>query len=483
VRIPANSTGRAEVLARLEEYRAADAPWREGRTFGHAFLADGDGKAVAEAAHGMYLWENAMDPLLFPSVLRLEREVVAMAAAHLGGDADTVGSFTSGGTESVMLAVKAARDLARERGKPGPPELALPQTAHPCFHKAAAYLGLETVVIPVDAGTFRADPEATQAALNDRTALLVASAPSYAHGVVDPVAEIGRIALDADVPLHVDACMGGFMLPYFRQLGTDVPAFDLGVPGVTSMSMDFHKYAFAPKGASVVLYKRPEHRRRQIFTWSGWPGYALVNPTVQSTRSGGAVAGTWAVLRHYGDAGYLRIARALRDATARIVDGVRKVPGLRVLAEPEMTLVAVASEDASVFRICEAMGARGWHMYPQFRMGALPESFHLTVLPWNVAQVDAWLADLGASVDALRTEPPAETLGPLRTMLGGLDPQTVTDADIEGMLDAVGLGGGGPPEGMGEINEVLNTLAAPFRDRILTIYYDAISRPMHEEDR
>ncbi len=213
-------------------------------------------------------------------------------------------------------------------------------TAHAAFHKAAHYLGLETVVVPVDSVTFRADADAMAAALTDRTALVVASTPSYAHGVIDPVPEIAAAAARRGVLCPVDACIGGWLLPHLRRAGREVPPFDLSVPGVTSLSVDLRKYGYADKGASVVLYRDAELRRYQYFAHAGWPGYPVVNPTVQGTKSGGLLAQAWAVLQYVGEDGYTALAARVAEASDRLLAGLRGIDGLRVLGEPAAGLVA-----------------------------------------------------------------------------------------------------------------------------------------------
>ena len=254
--MPARGLTREQVEQQLEGFAADDWDWRAGTAFAYTFDGGAEAEAVAKQAFTDFMSKNALDPTFFPSVLRLENEIVSMAASHLGGDEQTVGSFTSGGTESIILAVKAARDYFRAvRPDITAPQMVLPVTAHAAFHKAGHYLGVEPVVADVDPHTFRADPGAMRRAIGPRTILLVGSASSYAHGEVDPIEALGQLALEHGLLLHVDGCIGGFLLPYFRRFGAQVPPFDLSVPGVSSISMDLHKYCYAPKGASVLLMK------------------------------------------------------------------------------------------------------------------------------------------------------------------------------------------------------------------------------------
>ena len=485
LRMPETGHSKDELFAELEELRTRDVPWRDGKTFAYVFHATEAAAAVAERAYQMFLWENALDPTVFPSLLEIETQIVSMAATHLSGDDEVCGNFTSGGTESVLLAVKTARDYARARNPDlGRGQVVLPVTAHPCFHKACAYFDLEAVVTPVDPTTFQADVDAMRAAITDRTVLLVGSAPSYAHGVVDPIPAIGQLALEHELLFHVDGCIGGFLLPFFneiaREKGAEPVAFDFSVPGVTSISMDFHKYAFAAKGASVVLYRNPEIRRHQIFSYSGWPGYSIVNPTVQSSKSGGPLAACWAVLRFLGHDGYLDIVRALADATERFRRGIDAIDGLRVLGDPKMTLIATAAEGCDVFALCDEMKRRGWTMHPQMRLdtpaGRLEPSFHLTVTPINIPHTDAFLDDLAAAVAAARAAGPPSP-SPLMAAVSAVDFDRLTDAQIGQLLEMAGLSGGAlPGDEMADVNRVLDALPPAVTDRVLRLYYNQLSR-------
>jgi glutamate/tyrosine decarboxylase-like PLP-dependent enzyme len=423
----------------------------------------------------MYLSENALDPTVFPSLLRMENEVVAMAAAHLNGDAEVAGNFTSGGTESIILAVKTARDYTRaRRPEVTAPEIVLPATAHAAFQKAAHYLCVKPVLVPVDPRSFKADIDAVRRAITPNTILLVGSAVSYAHGVVDPIRELGQLALEHDLLLHVDGCMGGFLLPYFRRLGAPVPEFEFSVPGVTSISMDFHKYAFAAKGASVVLYRNKELRKYQIYACSNWTGYTVINPTVQSTKSGGPLAAAWAVLHFFGDAGYLEIARQVLEATRRVADGIERIDGLRLLGRPEMNLVAFTSDSVSVFHLIDEMKQRGWYIQPQLGFGDSKENIHLSINPASVKWVDALLADLRVCVGQAKGMASGDLAAHIRESFGSIDPSTLTDETLEQMLGMAGVEGTQLPPRMAEINEVLNALPVALRERLLTEFLNGL---------
>lgn len=473
--IPQHGLSREIVLEKLEAFRADDMPWRDGRTWAYVYDPGREAEEVIKQAYMMYLSENALDPTVFPSVLQLENELVAMAATHLNGDADVVGNFTSGGTESIILAVKTARDHARaKRPQITAPEIVLPATAHAAFQKAAHYLCVKPVLVAVDPQTFKADVAALRRAITPNTILLVGSAVSYAHGVVDPIRELGQLALETDLLLHVDGCMGGFLLPYFRRLGAPVPDFDFSVPGVTSMSMDFHKYAFAAKGASVVLYRNKELRKYQIYTCANWAGYTMINPTVQSSKTGGPLAGAWAVLHFIGDNGYLEIARQVLDATRRIAAGIEGIDGLRLLGRPEMNLVAFTSDTVSVFHVIDEMKQRGWYIQPQLSFQDSKENIHLSINPASVKWVDALLADLHECVENAKTLKSGDLAATIREAFGSIDPATLNDETLGQMLGMAGVQGTALPARMAEINEVLNALPPALRERLLTEFLNSL---------
>ncbi len=477
MKIPETGQSRDDVLSTLQSFGANDLDCRDGKALAFVFHASEEASALAERAYQMYLWANALDPRVFPSAMKLENEIVAMAASHLRGDSEVVGNFTSGGTESVLLAVKTARDYARATKGIEAPEMVLPVTAHPCFLKGAHYFGIKPVLVPVDPTTFTTDVDAMRAAITPNTVLLASSAPSYAHGVIDPIEDIGKLALEHDILFHVDGCIGGFQLPLFRELGEDIPDFDFKVPGVTSMSMDFHKYAYCPKGASVVLYRNAALRQHQIFTYSGWPGYSMVNPTIQSSKSGGPMAATWAMLHFMGMDGYLDLARPLVAARDKVKAGIAAIPELEVLGDPKMTLFAFGGDGVNHFRLCDAMARRGWTMHPQMQLGELKPNFHINLIPLNVAMIDQWLDELREAIAEVNSSEASGDMAGLRMALEAIDFSKLTDPQIEGLLEIGGLSDGDLPEGdQAEINQILNDLPSEVTDRVLTLFYNRLNR-------
>lgn len=479
MKIPDVGLSREALFDRLAAYKSHDLNPRGGRTWAYVYDPGRDDiEGIAKDAFFSSLTENALDPTVFPSLVKFETEVVAMAAHHLGGDHEVVGHFTSGGTESCMMAVKAARDMARAtRSLAGEPELVLPTTAHAAFHKAAHYFGLKVVSVPVDPATFLADPAAMEAAITPNTVLMVASAVSYAHGVVDPIRALGEITLRHQIPLHVDGCIGGFILPYLRRLGESFPDFDFSVPGVTSISMDFHKYAYCPKGASVILYRNKALRRFQLFAIAGWTGYTIVNTTFQSTKSGGPLAATWAVLNYVGDAGYLELARLTLEATRQLVEGISRIPHLRVLGRPDSTLIAFTSDTVNVFHIIDEMKVRGWYVQPQLSYPGSPANIHLSVTATSLGRVEGLLQDLAEVVEIARHLPVSPMVEVIRGALASLEGQVIDEGMVAQLMAAVGISGGALPERMAEINQILDALPPVLREQLLLNFVGDLFSP------
>jgi glutamate/tyrosine decarboxylase-like PLP-dependent enzyme len=470
--LPEEGRPAGDLLAELARLKAADLPVRGGQVT--AYVYDTGRAEVHELASRAYLEMlevNGLDPTAFPSIVALERQVLGAVTERLGGGS---GIFTSGGTESIMLAVKAARDA---RTVEGTPQIVVPATAHPAFHKAAHYLGMDVVAVPVDTTTLRADPRAMASALTPLTVLVVASAPSYPHGVIDPVTEIAAAAAEAGVLCHVDACVGGWMLPWLKENGRTVPPFDLSVPGVTSLSCDLHKYGYAPKGASVILFRDESLRRHAYFASAEWPGYTVINSTVQSSKGAGPLGAAWATMMAIGAQGYRDLASEAMQAAERLIAGVADIPGLRVLGTPDAPLVAVASDDPEldVFVIADEARARGWFFQPQLSYQGIPANVHFTLTGVSLAGVDALVQALTDAAKAAREAGPTEVPAELVEALASLDLETLDDEGFAGLLGSVGvgLGDGGQPE-TAVVNAILNALPPSTREELLVRFLSAL---------
>ncbi len=343
---------------------------------------------------------NGMDYHAFPSTLKLENDVVAMMGSLLHGTDNVSGSFTTGGTESIILAMKAARDTFLENHK-GTPEVVLPVTAHPSFSKACEYLGLKEIRVNVDP-YYRADIDAMEKKINENTAMIVGSAPSFPYGTIDPINKLSDLALQHNLWLHVDACVGGMILPFLKRNGIDLPDYDFKLPGVISISVDLHKYGFTPKGSSVIMYNNSSYRRHQIYVNARWPGYPMSNAGIQATKSAGPLAGTWAILNYLGYDGYADLAKKTLNAYQTIRNGIEEI-GYRITGKPDATIFAFQDDNNSIFQTGAKMIEHGW--YPQVQPSnknlGFPSTIHLNICPVHVEVADEFLEDLKSIHESL----------------------------------------------------------------------------------
>ena len=395
IALPQAGTPWSALEPELVDAKRADVDWQHGRSPAFVHFAGDDVLDVAKRAYQLYFSENGLGLRAFGSLARFESEVVAMGLSLLHGGDGARGAMTTGGTESIFLAVKAARDRWAERAgaTSSRPTIVMAQSAHPAFSKAAYFLGLDTVRTPLDAG-FLADPAAIAAAIDDRTAMVVASAPAYPHGVMDPIGAIARAAAAHGAWMHVDACVGGYFVPFARMLGAPVEAFDFAVPGVTSISADLHKYGYAAKGASTVFFADEASYARMAWAFDDWPRGAYKTDTLVGTRAGGAIAAAWAVMRYLGVDGYLEKTRrvlATREAYERGVGSL----GFRVLGRPELSILAYGSDTHDIAAVGRGLLARGW------LTGYVkePSGIHLMLNLTHEPVVDRYVADLAAAVE------------------------------------------------------------------------------------
>ena len=394
LKFPTHGMPKEKILQTMQDLRANDVKWHDGKVFSLVFHAGDEISDLLKEAYAMFFSENGLNPTAFPSLRRFETEVVAMTAALLGSDGSVVGNMTSGGTESLLMTVKTARDYARHK-YPNicEPEMILPASAHPGLDKAGEYFDVKVIRTPIDKN-FQADVAAMRAAITPNTILLVGSAPAYPHGIVDPIPEIAQLAQERNLLCHVDACVGGMMLPFVRRLGYPVTDFDFSVPGVTSLSVDLHKYGYAAKGASVILYRTRELRRAQIFVSTDWAGGIYASPTMTGTRPGGAIAAAWAIMNYLGEEGYLEIAEVVMKTTKKIQDGINRIDGIKIIGNPEMSVMAIASDKLNIYEVGDEMTLRGWHLDRQ----QFPPTLHVTVNYAHAQSADAFLSDLAAAV-------------------------------------------------------------------------------------
>ncbi|HOI09741.1 MAG TPA: aminotransferase class V-fold PLP-dependent enzyme [Myxococcota bacterium] len=406
--LPEQGIPHADLLARLDALAAGDADWRGNRVFSLVYRHSEAHDAFLKEAHARFSSANGLNPMAFRSLKRLEADVVRMTAGLFHGGADTVGTLTSGGTESILLAVLAYREHAR-RHRPWilRPEIVVPASAHAAFYKAGHLFGVRIVKAPLGPD-LRADVAAVRRRIGTQTVAIVGSAPCYPYGVVDPIADLGALAALRGIGFHVDACLGGYLLPFVERLppgerAADVPAWDFRVPGVTSISADVHKYGYAAKGASTLLYRDMSWMRHQFTVEADWCGGVYVSPTLAGTRPGGPIAAAWAAMQALGARGYRDNARALMAVARTFRDGIASIPGLRVLGDPIGPVMAFTSapDGPDILAVGDRMEAAGWHIDRVQN----PAGLHVILNAGHAATAARWLADLADAAEHVRRHP------------------------------------------------------------------------------
>jgi len=407
--LPAKGLPPEDVLKMMESYRSKDAHWREGKTWSLVYFVNEAHTEFLKKAHNLFFSENALNPLAFQSLKRFEHEVVRMTASLLNGNHEVVGTMSSGGTESIMLAVKTYRDRAREENRHlDAPEMILPESAHVAFLKAAHYFDVKPVLAPL-MSDFTVDASAVEKLISKNTIMIVGSAPNYPFGTIDSIEQLSEIAIKHSLPLHVDACLGGFLLPFLEKSGRSIPPFDFRVPGVTSISADVHKYGYAAKGASTLLYRNMDYLKYQFFVEENWPGGVFASPGLLGTRPGGSIAAAWAAMQVMGEAGYLENAAKIMEATDILLDGIRRIPELEILGNPPASVFAFRSKTkkVNIYSVGDLMERKGWHIDRQQR----PESLHAMVIPPHLHVAEEYLADLREAVYLAKENPKLATEG------------------------------------------------------------------------
>tara|TARA_R110002072_G_scaffold59158_1_gene150685 strand:+ start:24279 stop:25523 length:1245 start_codon:yes stop_codon:yes gene_type:complete len=377
---------------------AGDAKWRDGKTAVYVFNAGEDVLQVQKEAYTLYMSENGLGPMAFPSLKQMEDEVIGMGLSLLHAPENAAGTITSGGTDSITMAIKTARDYHRANtSKEGARNIVAPWSAHPAFDKAAKLMDLEMRRIPCG-DDLLADTVAMAEAIDDMTIMLVGSAPCFPYGLIDPIVKLGEIATEKNVWLHVDACVGGYAAPFVRMNGVDIEPFDFEVPGVSSMSADLHKYGFCAKGASTVLFRDESLHQHMIFDCDNWPGGRMITPTLAGTRPGGAISAAWAVMNYLGVEGYSAKHKLVTDAREVIEVGVKAL-GFEVLGAPQLGIVAFGHTDVDVFAVYKQMYKRGWFT----SLTTEPRALHLMLSPFHFEVTDVYLADLAESLAAVKS--------------------------------------------------------------------------------
>ena len=407
---PKSGAKSQDVLDTMKSYKSEDVDWKNGRVFSLVYPVSDEHHDFVKNAHNMFMSENALNPMAFKSLRRFEHETVRMCAELFHGDRNTVGVVTSGGTESLLMMIKTYRDRARKM-KPWilKPEIIMPETAHSAIDKGGAYFDVKIRHAPVGAD-YRVDVKAVKKLINRNTILIIGSAPQYPQGVVDPISQLGEVALKHGIPLHVDACIGGFILPFMEKLGHPVPAFDFRIPGVTSLSADIHKYGYAAKGASLLLYRSMNIMKHQFFVFTDWKGGGIyASPSFPGTRPGGPIAAAWGTIMKLGEDGYLELTKKIVETRDYFLKEIAKMPDLKILVHPDSSLIAFTTVDpkVSIYAVADQLQAKGWSTDRQ----QYPESMHVTLSPVHADHIKEYLLDLKDAVETVKSHPELNQTG------------------------------------------------------------------------
>jgi glutamate/tyrosine decarboxylase-like PLP-dependent enzyme len=431
--IPERGIGKDKILQELEKLKKLEEKkWKEGYASGAVYHGGDEHIAFLNQVYSMYSQSNPLHPDIWPSMVKFESEIVSMVS-HLLSGKKTCGCVTSGGTESILLAVKAYRDLARKRKGIKSPEMILPVTAHVAFDKASQYFGIKTVYVPVDS-KYEADVNAVGHAITENTILIVGSAPCFPYGTIDPIEKLSTLAMENKIGCHVDACLGGFILPWAEKLGYDVPPFDFRLPGVTSISVDTHKYGFSPKGTSVILYRNPQLRHYQYYTATDWPGGLYASPTIPGSRAGGLIATCWAALLSMGENGYMEATKKILETAVRIKSGIAEIPELYILGNP-LWVIAFSSKSLNIYQIMEYMTKIGWNLNGLQKPPAVHIAITLRHTQSGVAE--RFLRDLKSAVGYVKEHPKEQIgLAPVYGMASTL-PRDVVSTMLKTYLDNI----------------------------------------------
>nr|XP_040033711.1 sphingosine-1-phosphate lyase 1 isoform X2 [Gasterosteus aculeatus aculeatus] len=435
--LPSKGLSQSQVLDKIREYETLnEVQWENGCVSGAVYWGDESLTNLLVKVYGDFAWSNPLHPDIFPGVRKMEAEVVRMACTLFHGGPTSCGTVTSGGTESILMACKAYRDMAYERGVTYP-EILAPVSVHAAFDKAAHYFGMKLVHVALDKNTMQVDVTAMKRAINKNTAMLVCSTPQFPHGIMDPVEEVAKLAVRYNIPMHVDACLGGFLIVFMAKAGFPLAPFDFRVKGVTSISADTHKYGYAPKGSSVILYSDTKYRHYQYFVAPDWQGGIYASPSVAGSRPGGIIAACWATMMHMGEDGYVNATKKIVSTTRKIQKEISKIKGVFVFGEPKVSVVAIGSNDFDIFRLSNALTSKGWNLNTL----QYPSSIHIccTVLHTQSGVADRFIRDVKEQVAIIMKNPKEKTtgMGAIYGMAQSIPDRSMVTEISRGFLDCL----------------------------------------------
>ena len=433
--IPREGIDREALIGQMQALRSGDINWHDNRAFSLVFHQTDEHTEFLKRVYGTFFAENGLNPMAFKSLRQFEHDVVRMTANLFHGDRNVVGTMTSGGTESIMLAIKTYRDRARKlRRSIKRPEVIVPLSVHVAFPKACKYFDVKMVVAPLGPDG-RVDVAQVERRINRNTIALVGSAPNYPNGQIDDIEALGQLAQKHNIGLHVDACIGGFFLPWAERLGHPIPPWDYRMPGVTSISADLHKYGYAAKGASTITYRSMDYLRHQFFVYVDWPGGVFASPSLPGTRPGGSIAAAWAALQAMGEEGYMENAAVVMDTAKRFVNGITAIPELEVIGEPPVGILAYrsTSKRVNIYAVADRLEEKGWHIDRQQK----PASLHFMINPGHATIVDQYLADLREAVSFVVNNPKAAGAGsaPMYGLIAGAPMRGMVADNVLAMME------------------------------------------------
>jgi len=436
VQLPEKGLRDEEILAELRQLQhIGHTDYREGKVSGAVYHGGKDITRISTKAYKLFIWSNPLHPDVFPGVRKMEAEIVAMVVKMYNGNEEACGTTTSGGTESILMACKAYREWAKKAKGITKPELVVPVTVHVAFDKACHYFGIKPIHVPINEKTKKVDLHKVKKAITSNTIAIVGSAPNFPYGVIDDIQGLAALARRYKVGLHVDCCLGGFLLPFMQKAGFSVVPFDFSVPGVTSISCDTHKYGYAPKGSSVVMYANKTLRSCQYFVAPNWPGGIYASPTIAGSRAGALIAACWATMLQVGEEGYVDATREVISAARKLAAGLEAIPGINLMVSPEVSVVAWCSDEFDIYRLGEQMTARGWHINSlQF-----PPALNFCVTYANKDTAEALVADVAAIAQELMQTPTkkAEGAGALYGVAQAIPDRSLIDQMARGYIDVL----------------------------------------------